>query len=175
MVAWCLFFSLLHPSLAVFQRASAFNQDVSEWNTEAVNLCSCSKCALSLTMATSSGVVYFLIYDNSSVIGSPFSHVLLFLLFVCLKRYSFFAVCGGLAFFLFVAPSLAVFKQATLFNQDVSKWNTGAVTNMGGSKCTSSPSLWPRFPLLCILNIRQLEFYRITLFTVFVFFVFVFF
>jgi hypothetical protein len=57
-----------------------------------------------------------------------------------------------------------------VFNQDVSKWNTGAVTNMGYSECTRSPSL---FPLECLLNIRQLEFYRITLLTRFVIFVFV--
>jgi surface protein len=37
-----------------------------------------------------------------------------------------------------------------------------------------SPSLWPRFPLLCILNIRQLECNRITLLTRVVIFVFVF-
>ena len=80
----------------------------------------------------------------------------------------FFVVCGGLVFLFFVAPSLAVFWVAAAFNQDVSKWNTGAVTNMGSSKCTLSPSLWPRLPLLCILNIRQLKFHRITILTRFV-------
>ena len=60
------------------------------------------------------------------------------------------------------------------FNADLSKWNTGAVTTMQSSKCTLSPSLWPRLPLLCILNIRQLEFHRITILTRFVIFVFVF-
>ena len=39
------------------------------------------------------------------------------------------------------------------FNADLSKWNTGAVTTMRYSKCTLSPSLWPRLPLWCILNI----------------------
>jgi surface protein len=42
-----------------------------------------------------------------------------------------------------------VFYNAQAFNQDVSKWNTGAVTRMDQSKCTFSPSLWPRLPLLC--------------------------
>jgi surface protein len=42
----------------------------------------------------------------------------------------------GLVFLYFVAPSLAVFQWATAFNQDVSKWNTGAVTRMDESKCT---------------------------------------
>ena len=55
------------------------------------------------------------------------------------------------------------------FNADLSKWNTGAVTTMERSKCTLSPSLWPRLPLLCILIIRQLKFHRITLLTRFVF------
>ena len=43
----------------------------------------------------------------------------------------------GLSFFL--APSLAVFNGAFVFNQDVSKWNTGAVRTMYGSKCNPSP------------------------------------
>ena len=61
-----------------------------------------------------------------------------------------------------------VFFQFGSFNADLSKWNTGAVTSMYGSKCTFSPSLWPRLPLLCILNIRQLEYHRITILTRFV-------
>ena len=80
----------------------------------------------------------------------------------------------GWSFLFFVAPSLAVFSQASVFNQDVSKWNTGAVANMFASKCTLSPSLWPRLPLLCVLNIRQLEFHRITILTRSVLFAFVF-
>ena len=87
-----------------------------------------------------------------------------------------FAVCdGGLGFLFSVAPSsLAVFASASAFNSDVSKWNTGAVTNMRSSKCTLSPSLCGHaLPLLCILNIRQLELHRITLLTRFVLFVFV--
>ena len=47
-----------------------------------------------------------------------------------------FVVCGGLVFLFFVAPSLAVFDGASVFNQDVSKWNTAAVTDMENSKCT---------------------------------------
>ena len=42
----------------------------------------------------------------------------------------------------FVAPSLAVFVGASVFNQDVSNWNTGAVTNMNDSKCTHSPGVF---------------------------------
>ena len=46
----------------------------------------------------------------------------------------------GWSFFFFVAPSLVhvVFNDASVFNQDVSNWNTGAVTTMYGSKCTLS-------------------------------------
>ena len=113
-------------------------------------------------------------YDNSSFIGSQFLHVLFFLVVVLLKRYSFFIVCGVVVFFFFVAPSLAVFYYASAFNSDVSKWNTGAVTNMAYSKCTLSPSLWPRLSLWCILNTRQPECLRITLLTRFVTLVFVF-
>ena len=58
------------------------------------------------------------------VSSSHFSHVLCFC--SCdLKRF-------------FVALSLAVFNSASAFNQDVSKWNTGAVTSMRASKCTLS-------------------------------------
>jgi surface protein len=63
----------------------------------------------------------------------------------------------GWSFFSFVPPSLAVFEDASAFNQDVSKWNTVAVTNMEDSKCDLSHSPWPRLPLLCILNLRQFE------------------
>ena len=73
------------------------------------------------------------------------------ILFCVFETVLFFVVCGGLVFLFFVAPSRAVFNQARAFNQDVSKWNTGAVTNMWGSKCT-----------------RQLEFHRITILTRFV-------
>jgi surface protein len=51
-------------------------------------------------------------------------------------------LCGGLIVLFFVAPFslLAVFYSARAFNQDVSKWNTSAVTNMYYSKCTLSLS-----------------------------------
>ena len=57
------------------------------------------------------------------------------LLFCCL--------CGGFGLsFLCFAPFtlLAVFANAVAFNQDVSKWNTGAVIEMTYSKCTLSLS-----------------------------------
>ena len=42
---------------------------------------------------------------------------------------------------LLVALFFAVFYRASAFNQDVSKWNTGAVTNMDMSKCNLSTFL----------------------------------
>ena len=108
------------------------------------------------------------ICDNSRFVGSQVSHVLFFV-FVCgLQLDLVVVVCVvGLVFLFFVAPFslLAVFNGASAFNQDVSKWNTGAVTSMAGSKCTVSPSLWPRrLPLWCVVEyIRQLEVRRITI------------
>ena len=57
----------------------------------------------------------------------------------------------GLSLF-FVAPFslLAVFSNARAFNQDVSKWNTGAVINMYRSKCTRSPSLLATAPSVAV-------------------------
>jgi len=56
-----------------------------------------------------------------------------------------------------------VFYFATVFNSDVSKWNTGTVKYMISSKCTLSPSLWPRHLLLWYFLIQQLEFHLITI------------
>jgi surface protein len=79
----------------------------------------------------------------------------------------FVVVCVvGLVILFFVAPFslLAVFQYASAFNQDVSTWNTGAVTTMVSSKCTLSPSLLPRrLPLWCVVEyIRHLEVRRVT-------------
>ena len=141
----------------MFVLASAFNQDVSNWNTGAVTSMYRSKCTLSpyflwprLPLYVFEYYVFEYMYDNSSFIGSQFTH---FLLFVFCFGTVLFVVCGGLVFLFFVAPSLlAVFDRASVFNQDVSKWNTGAVTNMGNSKCilSLSLSLWPRLPLCCV-------------------------
>jgi surface protein len=82
----------------------------------------------------------------------------------------------GLVFLFFVAlfSLLAVFYEAKKFNQDVSKWNTGTVTDMSYSKCTLSPSLWPRRLPFCGVYLRQLEVCRVTsLSHVFVLFVFI--
>ena len=70
-------------------------------------------------------------------------------------------VCGGFGLsFFFVAPFslLAVFHTASAFNQDVSTWNTAAVTTMEGSKCTLSLSLSVAWDV--VEYIRQLEVHR---------------
>ena len=56
-----------------------------------------------------------------------------------------------------------MFYDALAFNQNVSTWNTGAVTTMEYSKCTLSPSLWPRrHSLWCVVEyIRHLEVRRV--------------
>ena len=58
----------------------------------------------------------------------------------------------GLVFLFFAAPFslLAVFCQASAFNQNVSTWNTGAVTSMRESKCTLSPSLLVTAPSVAV-------------------------
>ena len=136
------------PSLAVFYKASVFNRDVSKWNTGAVTDMSSSKCTCTLFpfLWPHLPLLYLL-----SIRQLEFHYRITLLtrsvifVFVCVETVPFF--CGlwwdGLSLF-FVAPSLfAVFK-ASAFNQDVSKWNTAAVTTMQSSKYTLSPSLWPR-------------------------------
>ena len=81
------------------------------------------------------------------------------------------------SFFFFVASFslLAVFSSAWAFNQDVSKWNTGAVTTMANSKCARSLSLSvataPSVVVWCFECIRQLEDRRVTSLTRLVLFV----
>ena len=78
-------------------------------------------------------------------------------------------VCGGCGLSFFVTPSLAVFCVASAFNQNVSTWNTGAVTSMERSKCALSHFLSvataPSVVVCCWIYIRQLEFYLITKFS----------
>ena len=109
MVGWSFFF-FVAPSLAVFYQATAFNQDVSKWNTGAVTSMDSSKCTRSLPLygqgAFRCGVVLN-IYDNSRFVGSQVSHVLFFFCVYCgLKWDLVVVVCVvGLVFLFFVAPS----------------------------------------------------------------------
>jgi surface protein len=108
---------------------------------------SSSKCTLFPSLRLRLPLFVFLnIYDNSCFIGLQFSHVLVFLV-LWFETVPFRWFCGWLVFLFFVAPSLAVFCRASVFNSDVSKWNTGAVIDMRNSKFIRT--LWPRLPLLC--------------------------
>ena len=107
--------------------------------------------SLSLSVATAPSVVWCVVeYMRQLEVRrvTEVSHVLYFF-FVCgLKRDLVVVVCVWWvrSFFSLLHPSLfllAVFGSASAFNQDVSKWNTGAVTIMECGKCTLSPSLWP--------------------------------
>jgi len=101
-----------------------------------------------------SDVVFF--HETTRVFHliTQFSYVFCYCLFF--ERYFLLLFCGGFFLSLFVvssSPFIAVFHTASVFNQDVSKWNTGAVTIMSSSKCTLFPSLrWPRIPLFVFLN-----------------------
>ena len=168
MVGWSFLF-FVTPSLAVFLHAKG-NSDVSKWNTGAVTTMYGSKCTRSPSLWPRLPLLWMLnIRQNSSFIGSHFSHVL-FVLLLCFSNGTVFCGLWWVGLFYLCCTLLAVFYKASAFNQDVSKWNTGAVTIMHASKCTVSPSLWPRLPLLYILNVRQPEFQRITLLTRFIIF-----
>jgi surface protein len=145
--------------LAVFYQASAFNSDVSKWITSAVTDMAWSKCTLSLSPSLwpprrlpLCGVL-LKIYTTSR--GSSITRLSRFVLFLCvcgLKRDLVVVVCAvGLDFLFFVTPFslLAVFQDASAFNQDLSNWNTGAVTDMYGSKCTLSLPLCGRGVFRC--------------------------
>ena len=134
----------------MFAYTSAFNQDVSKWNTGAVTTMKNSKCTLSsCLLATAPSVVVCLnIYDNSRFVGSQKSHTCCSFYCVCGLKRDLVVVCGGFgSFFSLLHPT--VFRTAYAFNQDVSKWDTRAVTNMYQSKCTRSLYLWPRRVFRC--------------------------
>ena len=76
------------------------------------------------------------------------------ILFLCfLKRYHFCCLWWVGSLFSLLHPLFAVFYSASAFNQDVSKWNTGAVTTMGYSKCTLSLCGHGAFRCGVLLNI----------------------
>jgi surface protein len=125
----------------VFNSASVFNQDVSKWKTGAVTNMWNSKCTLSLPLFVAMPSTVVVVLNTTTQVSSDHnSDIRFIILFFILKRY-LFVVCGGLIFLLFVALSLVVFNSASAFNQDVSNWNTGAVTTMAHSKCTLPPPL----------------------------------
>jgi surface protein len=138
---WCVwsFFSLLHP--AVFDSASAFNQDVSNWNTGAVTdmryMFESASVFNQDVSKWNTGAVTTIdgMFRGASAFNQDVS------------KWNTGAV----------TTMEEMFSNAENFNQDVSKWNTGAVTTMYRSKCTLSllsiSVLWPRrFPLWCVVE-----------------------
>jgi len=136
----------------MFHQATAFNSDVSKWNTDAVTNMQQSKCNCAIFFSSS----LVLGRCHASVVG--FQYVNSVLIWSILTRSVYFCLFGiwngtfllllwvfvVFSFFFLVAPSLAVFSLETtvnVFNSDVSKWNTGVVTNMNLSKCTLSPNI----------------------------------
>ena len=108
------FFVAPFSLLAVFNGASAFNQDVSNWYTGAVIDMSLSKCTRSLSLSVGHGAfrcgVLLNIYDNSRFVGSQVSHVLFFLFCLWFEMGPFCCcLCGGVwSFFSVLHPSLFV-------------------------------------------------------------------
>ena len=122
----------------MFFQASAFNQDVSKWDTGAVTNMGASKCTLSLSLSvvTPSAVVYFE-YTTTRISSDHNSHQFCYFCCCVIETVPFCFCLRWVGFFFFVvAPSLAVFGAAIKFNRDTSKWNTGAVTTMQQSKST---------------------------------------
>ena len=116
-VGWS-FLYFVAPSLAVFYEARAFNSDVSKWNTGAVTHMNRSKCTLSLPVVTPFAVVC---YDNSSFIGSQFSHVLFFFVSVFYDTVPFLWFVVGWFFFSLMHPLL----QCTIGVGSIGKQSNG--------------------------------------------------
>ena len=130
---------------AVFAYANAFNQDMSNWNTGAVTSMYRSKCTLPLCVCTMPSV--FCVFNMKTQVLSD--HKIL--------MYCFFVVFGMVLFVVVVvvvAVACAVFMYSYAFNQDVSKWNTGAVTTMNGSKCTLPLCVCTMPSVFCVFNMK---------------------
>ena len=147
-----LFFVAPFSLLAVFNGASAFNSDVSNWNTGAVTNMASSKCTPSPSLCGTPSVVVYFDYTTTRVSSDHNSHTFCYFFFMFLKTVPFCCLWWvGLSFSLLHPSLLAVFEYASAFNQDVSNWNTGAVTNMGDSKCTLSPSVCGHAFRCCVI------------------------
>jgi surface protein len=172
-VGWS-FFSLLHSSLAVFSYATAFNQDVSKWNTVRVvftdgmfkgaaaftdNTFFCAGSTNTGSWPTS--VIKASDFDGSGVTdfscSNTFLHNVMFQRVIddwcgtdAAKKTAVQTAHGSIEDWDVSRITIMnnVFEKKTSFNSDLSKWNTSAVTTMFSSKCTFSPFLWPRLPLL---------------------------
>ena len=171
-----VFLFFVAPSLVVFRSASAFNQDLSKWNTGAVTTMLGSKCtplsllSLSLWPRLPFHCVFWMRqfeFYLITILVTILTRSVIFCLFLERGPFYIYGLSWNTSHTL--TPSLiAVFYLASAFNQNVSEWNTGAVTNMWGSKCHLFSFLWPRLPLLgfwIYTTIRVLEFHLITKFS----------
>jgi surface protein len=184
-----LFFVAPFSLLAVFQSASAFNQDVSTWNMDAVtttylmfhgatafadNNFFCAGSTNTGSWPTS--VIRASDFDGSGVTdfscSNTFLHNVMFKSVVddwcegAAKKTDVQTAHGSIEDWDVsrITNMNNLFQSKSSFNADLSKWSTSAVTTMSYSKCTLSPSLWPRrLPLWCVVeDIRHLEVRRIT-------------
>ena len=131
---WCLvsfsflfflfFFSplFLASGIAVFRETSAFNGDVSKWDTSKVTNINGSTYSFSLHSIVPFLALYLL--TQLFYFVSPLDTVLLFRVW----RFS-------------SASGVAVFGQAFMFNGDLSEWDTAAVDSMSTGTCSSLYSL----------------------------------
>jgi surface protein len=193
------FFVALFSLLAVFFKASAFNQDVSNWNMDAVtdttqmfgDAAAFADNTFFCAGSTNTGNWPTSVIRASDFVGSgvtdfscsnTFLHNVMFKSVVddwCgndhAKKTAVQIAHGSIEDWDVsrITNMKELFRSKSSFNADLSKWSTGAVTNMNSSKCTLYPSLWPRrLPLECVVEyMRQLEFHRITILTRFVIFV----
>ena len=115
----------------MFYKASAFNQDVSKWNTGAVTSMWGSKCTLFPSLGNAFRCCVFEYTCTTTRVSSDHNSHTFICYFLCLEIGACLLFVVGWSFFSLLHPSLAVFQDASAFNSDVSNWNTGAVTNMG--------------------------------------------
>jgi len=83
--------------VAVFYRASAFNSDVSKWNTSAVTTMESSKSTLTLPVAMPSVVVFF---NTTARVSSDYILTRFVILFVFVEKWVLFVIDVGYFFLL---------------------------------------------------------------------------
>ena len=107
-----------------FNGASAFNSDLSNWNTAAVT---------NMERSTSTSTCSWMV-----------SRLILLIDFFLSFKWFFFSIDHIVTIILSVRSGVvaAVFQNADEFNANVSMWDTGKVTNMANSTSTSVPHLF---------------------------------
>jgi surface protein len=185
-----LFFVAPFSLLAVFRYASAFNQDVSNWNMDAVttttqmfqDAAAFADNTFFCAGSTNTGSWPTSVIRASDFVGSgvtdfscsnTFLHNVMFKSVVDdwfgtnARKTAVQAAHGSIEDWDVskITNMNSLFSGKTSFDNDLSKWNTSAVTRMASSKCSRflSPSLWPRRLFRCgVLLNGQLEVRRVT-------------